>query len=420
MHRRELVEQARQRFAAFGVNAGVILAGYRPNPFARVQIASIQTLARRKNWPQAGLVIIDECHHASSDTWRATLAEYPDAFRLGLTATPYRLDGKPLGGDLFGQIVAPVTALELCESGVLVKPRVFSYPIPKVDVSVRGGDYVLGALGMYMRQPKLVGGIVEHWKKHDPARAVIFATTIEHSRALVDAFPEGIAEHIDGKTPKPERDAILTRLRSGKTRVVSNCQVLTEGWDLPALECAILARPTKSLGLYKQMVGRIMRSFPNKTGALLLDHAGNVFEHGHPLNEVEFSLTDKTKVVETCPVRLCPHCFAQIPVGLAECPECNFIATAEDTIPPVEDATVELVEVPMDQKRDERDWYVRRVQEADEKRFKIGWARRQYFEKFGRWPSLYKVEKENYRCFSHQTETNEWGQKKCVKCRRTV
>ena len=139
---------------------------------------------------------------------------------------------------------------------------------------------------------------------------------------------------------------------------------------------------------------------------------------GHPCNEVEYSLSDKSKVIETCPVSLCPNCFAQIPVGSPECPECGYVRPVEDRKPPTEDTGVELVEVaPVDE---EKAWYTAKVLEADTLRFKIGWARLQFKNKYGRWPRYYKIEDQNYRCLVHQVEENEWGAKKCVVCRRTV
>lgn len=424
-HRRELVDQAVERFAAFGIDCGEILAGRTPEPEKRVQVASIPTLCRRK-LPPAELVIVDEAHHASSDTWERIIQAYDDSYLIGCTATPFRLDGKPLG-HLFGKILPVVTSRELCDQGVLVEPRVFSHPIGKIKARVAMGDYVLGELGEAMAKKNLVGDIVSHWIEHGAGRTVAFAVNVLHSKMIRDAFLErGIpAEHLDGKTPAAERAAILDRLASGETQIVSNCMVLGEGFDCPVLDTAILARPTKSLGLYLQQIGRIMRSAPAKTGALVLDHAGNVVEHGHPLQEIEYSLTDKARPKpETCPVKLCKVCFAQIPLNSTECPECGSIAPQEPKDQPhvsnpgaLEEYTEEVDRV------NRREQYRELVAYASRQRYRLGWARFQFKQRTGTWPRYRDVEEEEYFCVNHQIEEKVYGNRvvtRCARCLRPV
>src|SRR5690606_30708365 len=122
-------------------------------------------------------------------------------------------------------------------------------------------------------------------------RTVAFAVNVEHSRAIVARFvAAGVAaEHLDGSTPTAERDAILRRLETGETRIVSNCAVLTEGWDQPAVKCAILARPTQSTGLYLQQAGRILRPWQD-VRPIILDHAGNSLAHGLPQDDRALTL----------------------------------------------------------------------------------------------------------------------------------
>ncbi|MCC7540350.1 MAG: hypothetical protein IT379_29305 [Deltaproteobacteria bacterium] len=250
---------------------------------------------------------------------------------VGLTATPYRADGKGLGGS-YDELIVVASTRELIADGYLVEPRVLTVSassLPDLSrVRVRGGDYDEKALGDAVNQRALVGNIVEHWLQHaDRARTVVFAVSIAHSRHVVERFREaGVpAEHLDGDTPTGDRDAILARLARGETRVVGSVGTLCEGWDMPAVKCAILARPTKSTGLYLQQAGRILRPWED-VRALILDHAGCAVEHGLPQDDREFTLdgVEKGGDPKRKPVRskTCPSCFAVLPLGTAVCPVC--------------------------------------------------------------------------------------------------
>ena len=140
---------------------------------------------------------------------------------------------------------------------------------------------------------KLVGDIVTHWHKFAERRkTVCFAVSVAHSIHIRDEFVKsGVrAEHIDGSTPKAERDATLERLAVGEIELVTNCMVLTEGWDLPEVGCCILARPTKKMGLFRQMIGRVLRPADGKPDAIVLDHSGAVFRHGFVEDRVDWTL----------------------------------------------------------------------------------------------------------------------------------
>ena len=182
------------------------------------------------------------------------------------------------------------------------------------NVRTTAGDYNEADLELAVNTNKLVGNIIEHWMSHAKGmRTVVFATSVNHSKHICDRFKEARipAEHLDGKTPKPERDAILKRLETGETLVVCNCGVLCEGWDQPAVKCAILARPTKSTALYIQQAGRILRPYDNQQ-AIILDHAGCVHVHGLIDQERQWSLGDKKKrnkaINSTPPIKICPEC----------------------------------------------------------------------------------------------------------------
>jgi DNA repair protein RadD len=298
-HRREIINQTSRKLHAAGVAHGIIQAGFTTRPDERVQVASIQTLWTRAitigsmNLPPADLLVVDECHHAPAETYRKIIKAYPGAVLLGLTATPCRDDGRGLGGIFQTMIETPQVA-DLIKQGYLVGTRVYAPCDPDLrGVPTQAGDYVESQLAERMDRDNLVGDIVTHWHKYGERRkTVAFAVSVEHSIHISDEFiKSGVrAEHIDGSTPKPERDATLARLESGDLDVVSNCMVLTEGWDMPDVGCCILARPTRKMGLYRQMVGRVLRPADGKTDAIVQDHSGAVFLHGFVEDPVEWTL----------------------------------------------------------------------------------------------------------------------------------
>lgn len=323
-HRRELLNQCAAKLRDLGIcNYNVVLSGHPEsrNPNAPVQIASIQTLIRRK-YPPADLVILDECHHAAAAQYQTILKHYPDAYVLGLTATPERLDGKGLDG-IFHDLLEVATVPELIEQGFLVKPTCLG-PSPDMvaqlkatlaTVKVRCGDYAEDQLGEAMDNATLVGDIVAHWQKWALGqKTIVFAASILHSKHIVQQFQDaGVsAAHLDGGMSAPERERILSAWRRGDYLVLSNVQICTEGVDFPELSCCILARPTKSIALFLQMVGRVLRPAPGKSGALILDHAGNILEHGPPHIERVWTLQGaaKKRKVEKTHACFLPGCGA--------------------------------------------------------------------------------------------------------------
>lgn len=328
-HRRELITQTFRKLIEAGIpehEIGVLMGDdERTRPDAAVQVVSINTYVRR-NPPAADLVIIDECHRSLSPSYLKLIEQYSSsgAVVVGLTATPFRANGGGLG-DVFEEPILVARPRELIAEGFLVEPRVFSGGVPDLEgVRTRRGDYVEHELQDAMNRSSLVGGIVEHWFRHAKGlRTVVFASGVDHSIAIVSAFvAAGVpAEHLDGNTPKAERDAILARLDRGETLVVSNCGVLCEGWDMPSCKGLILARPTKSLGLYMQQAGRVLRPW-NGVRPIILDHAGNALRHGLPQDDREFSL-EGAKASGSAPTRECPECSAVIALGAVKCPECG-------------------------------------------------------------------------------------------------
>jgi DNA repair protein RadD len=344
-HRRELIQQTYEKLLHAGLRehqVGVVMAtDARRRPTAPVQVASIDTLRHRPK-PPADLVIVDEAHRELARSYREMRAHYPDAVHLGFTATPYRADNRGLG-EFYEDLLLVASIRELIDQGYLVEPRVFTVPADRLPnlagVRVRAGDYAQDQLDEAVDQAKLVGDIVEHWLRHaGGVRTVAFAVSVKHSRHIAERFREGgiAAEHLDGTTPTPERDAILARIESGQTRVVSSCGVLSEGWDQPSVKCAVLARPTKSTGLYLQQAGRILRPWQGER-AIILDHAGCAREHGLPQDEKEFSLEPRPKrrrcEPTQVPIRVCDGCQAVLPARLRVCPECGLLFVEERPVP---------------------------------------------------------------------------------------
>lgn len=360
-HRDELITQASGKLVGVKVDHGIIKAGADVRrPWCKVQVASIQTLAARHlrpgktaPLPPAGLVIIDEAHRTMGDTYKSLVARYGQAAIVGLTATPCRLDGQGLG-DIYQELVIAARVEDLVAEGSLVNPTVYAPAggaVQVAGVKKTAGDYNQGQLAEAMARESLVGDIVGHWLKLGRnERTVVFATGIEHALMIRAAFrAAGVsAEVVSGKTPKIERERTLRDLRTGALRVVVNCAVLIEGWDLPACSVAVLARPTKSVTVYLQSVGRILRPAPEegKDRALILDHAGCVHEHGLPTSPREWTLEGSREKAPA--VRQCPECFAVVAGGARECSECGFVwpereATEREIIET--DATQDLVQI---------------------------------------------------------------------------
>ena len=410
-HRKELIDQCSQRLDQFSIPHGVIMAGHRRwHPLMPVQVASVQTLVRRA-MPPADLVIVDEAHHARARTYLRILDHYPCAPVIGLTATPWRTDGRGLG-ELFEDLVAPISIRELIEQGFLVPVTGFAYDSPDLRaVRKRGGDYDPHGLELAMGGQVIAGHIVERYLEHGRGkRAILFATSVKHSLDLVQRFRNaGVhAEHLDGTTDKLTRERILARLASGETQVVSNVGVLTEGWDCPAVEICILARPTASVALYLQMVGRVLRPAPGKTVARIHDHAGCILMHGLPHAERDYSLTADTAEAREAredgpsPLRQCPKCYAIFEPAGPACPVCGFVRPAQQP----REITTGLIEIPLEQidalkssiaaiqaklasgyaREHARYEYVRLCRIAREKGWKPKAAEIRFKQKFGFWP----------------------------------
>ena len=407
-HRREIIMQTSAKLVANGVRHGIVMANVDPRPMELVQVASIDTLHVRgvrsdaMDLPPADLVIFDEAHRARGRTREHLIGLYPNAVLLGMTATPCRGDGRGLG-NLFDVMVEAPQIAELIVGGFLVKSRVYAPIDPDLKgIKVQQGDYVISQLAGRMNTAGLVGDLVEHWHKHgEQRRTIAFAVDVAHSVAIRNQFlGAGVpAEHLDGETPILEREAILARLASGETKVVSNCMVLTEGWDCPPVGCCILARPTQQMGLFRQMIGRVLRPADGKADAIVLDHSGAVFQHGLPEDHVEWTLNvdgraatpahEKRKAGQAPALRTCPSCQADM--NKPPCYHCGWEPKPRARDVEFEDGTLGLVvggksraKIPTVQEKIAFHAELRWL--ADNRGYKPGWAAHQYKNKFGVFP----------------------------------
>jgi DNA repair protein RadD len=356
VHRRELIRQAAEKLTTAGVAHGIIAPGYAATADA-VQVASVQTLARRlEGMRQAPprLVIVDEAHHAVAGQWRAILVAFPEAHILGVTATPIRSDGAGLGvraGWMFDALVCGPSIADLMAEGHLVRPRVFAPAVAPdlTGIRTRGGDYEATQLAEAMSAPQAIGCAVEHYRRHAAGLpTVLFAASVRHAEAMAEAFrAAGIrAVAASGATPLPERDAAIAGLATGAVEVLCSCDLISEGLDVPAIRAVILLRPTKSLGLYLQQVGRGLRPADGKADLVVLDHAGNTLTHGLPDAPRRWSLDGlgpkpppKSRTTKV----FCAACAAVVPHGADACSACG--ASGRPRAAPVKHGDGTLAEV---------------------------------------------------------------------------
>lgn len=336
-HRQELLRQISSALRLFDVDHGLVMPGCRSIEHDAL-VASVQTLVRRLHkfrW-DPDLIIIDEAHHAVAGSWRKIIERWPDVPLLGVTATPQRLDGKGLGvlaGGAFDALVEGPTVQDLVRDGHLTPNRIFAPPntFDRKSLKKRGGDFRKGDIEKEMDKPTITGDAIAHYQKHGEGRpAIAFCATVVHAKHTRDAFiSAGIpAESLDGSLDDDERASRIAHLTNGETKVLTSCEIVSEGFDLPAVTVAILLRPTASESLYLQQVGRCLRPAPGKTHALILDHVGNTLVHGLPEEERQWSLGGRSKKKGkgglAPPVKQCDACYAVF-TPRPVCPACGHI-----------------------------------------------------------------------------------------------
>lgn len=331
VHRKELCDQIRNTFRWWGVEMDLC------------NVMMVQTASRRvQKLTYPTLIIIDENHHSKAATYRKIYDAFPAAYRVGVTATPIRLDGSGLG-DVNDDLIVGVTAKWLIQNNCLAP---YDYYAPKIldtaDLHTKRGEYDMAeAEQMMMSNKYIFGDVIAHYQTYAKGKkAVCYCVSIRYSQMMAKMFCDvGIpAQHLDAKTPKKERDAIIADFRSGKIQILCNVDLISEGFDVPDCGCAILLRPTQSLTLYIQQSMRCMRYQPDKR-AVILDHVGNVKRFGMPDADREWSLDGRKKDDKGFQIETCTYCYYSFPKYdkngkvVKKCPNCGEPLRAEEERP---------------------------------------------------------------------------------------
>ena len=335
VHRAELLDQASRSLTAMDVQHGCIRANRKMDLTHSVQVASVQTLARRLHLIPPDffqLLVVDEAHHTNAGTWRNVVQHFNAAKLLGVTATPIRGDGRGLGEWYQAMVLGP-SSQQLTEEGFLASAKVLAPPgFDASGLRKRMGDFDQKQAAQ--RVNTIMGDCVGHYRKHLPGQtAIAFCCSVAHAEAVADLFKSaGItAASIDGTMSNDCRQDLLQRLGSGKIKVLTSCALIGEGVDVPSVGGCILLRPTESVGLHLQMIGRCLRPQSGKR-AVVLDHVGNTLRLGHHLEDRQWSLDGiKKRDSNAAPsVKVCPVCFATSPSAAQACEECGNIFPAPE------------------------------------------------------------------------------------------
>lgn len=343
VHRIELCEQIENTFRNWGVDMD----------FCKIMM--VQTAVRRLDKiPHPSLIITDETHHSKSNSYRKIYDYFKDSYRVGVTATPVRLDGSGLG-DIYSTLIEGVSAKWLIENHFLSP---YTYYAPSVadmnGIKIKRGEFETKSAENVLFNRTVFGNVVNHYRKlANGKQAICYCVSVKHSSAMAEEFRKnGIsAEHIDGTTPKFERQSIIEDFRNGKIKILCNVDLISEGFDVPDCECAILLRPTQSLTLYIQQSMRCMRYKNGKT-AVIIDHVGNYARFGMPDADRTWTLEDKPKksIVQTeekeIKLSQCPECFYTFEPDeeVKICPNCGYVFPKKDRTLDINEST-ELQEI---------------------------------------------------------------------------
>jgi superfamily II DNA or RNA helicase len=311
VHRKELIDQTLEKFEEIGIHSD------------RIEIHMVQTLANKikkgKIDYKPTMLIADEAHHTCAKTWKTVIDYCDTAYKIGLTATPCRLDGQGLGS-IFDKLEIGVSAKYLIENEFLSP---YDYYAPKINVNfqefkTKGSDYDNAQVTELFEKSKIYGNVVsEYLKLGKGKKSILYSPSIDFSIKICNEFKNyGInAVHFDGNTDKKERDRIVNDFKNGKIDILSNVDLIGEGFDVPDCECCLLLRPTKSVALYIQQSMRCMRYKPNKR-ATIIDYVGNVFRHDMPDSDREWTLEGKVK---------CQNASAEKDIVSRECQKCHRV-----------------------------------------------------------------------------------------------
>jgi superfamily II DNA or RNA helicase len=336
-HRDFLLDQIGGTLERFGIPHGFIAAKRKRELCHLTQVAGVHTLKNRIQkiaW-QPDWIICDEAHHATAGSWDTILGAYPAARVVGVTATPQRLDGKGLG-DIFDHMVIGPRVQDLMDQGFLSRVRYYSPKTVSTEgMRTRMGEYDRVETERAVNTRGVTGHAVEWYRKVcNNAPAIAFCASIAHSENVAEGFrAAGYRwQALHSRMSCADNQAAIQKLGNGELHGVSSCDIISEGFDVPVVTAAILLRPTQSLGLHLQQIGRVLRPAPGKERAIVIDHVGNVAHckanrwslmHGKAEDDRVWSLDGREKEKGEAPVRRCEACFAIIPAAVDVCPECG-------------------------------------------------------------------------------------------------
>jgi len=353
-HRDFLIEQTSATFLDHGISHTFIASGEKYYHQEPVCIASIDTLKNRIGRYEApDLFICDEAIHAAAKGWSEVINNFRNAGSriIGLGACPHRGDGKGLG-KWFDEMVIGPSMRELIDMGYLSDYKIYAPAgINRAALHVRAGEFINAEAEDVMNKPQITGSAINEYKKYAPGKQGIgFCVSIKHSQTVAEAFrAEGVnAAHIGSDTSKDDRKRMLSEFRQGKIKFLTSVDIFSEGFDLPVVEYAALLRPTKSLNIYRQQIGRVLRKADGKDFARIADHASNVTEHGMPDDHIDWTLKDRDRkesvdrAEQEVKARTCPQCwYTSRPTQV--CPNCGFVHPIESR--EIEEVDGELVEL---------------------------------------------------------------------------
>lgn len=401
-HRDELLDQIGRTLEQFGVSHSFIAARKPLNLEQLVQVAGVHTLknrAARLAW-RPDWIVCDEAHHATAGSWAKILKAYPEARVLGVTATPERLDGKGLG-NVFDAMVRGPEVADLIARGFLSPVKYYCPRTVDTDgMKLRMGDYKHAEVDERVNNSRVTGEAVDWYRRLcNGAPAVAFCASIRHSEHVAETFRAAGYRwtSLDSTMTTEARRAAVLGLGNGTLHGISSCDIISEGFDLPIVSAAILLRPTASLGLYLQQVGRVLRIAPGKTHATIIDHVGNcgstragewVEKHGFAEDVREWSLEGRTKKKGAAPVRLCEQCFAVVPIGSTTCPQCGAEKPPQEKpIPEAADAG-DLEQVQREAVREKTERMMKRAKTLEDwqkiaklRGYNQGWAWHRYTQR---------------------------------------
>jgi DNA repair protein RadD len=395
----KLIDQTVSAFEALGIDFGVMQADhYMTDHTKPVQIASIQTVARRTRKPEIDLAIVDECH-TTFDSLTELMDRFDNVPFIGLSATPY---SKGLG-KVYDDLLVPITTQELLDEGYLCPVDYYggrsvnTKGLKIKAIKTGGSDFDPDALSAAIEDDKtLAGDIVKNWREHGVGQTIAFSPSIKHSKYLVDLFIEaGIpAAHIDGYMDEDERKRLFKAHDDGTITILSCSRLLNTGYDAPTVRTLIDCFPTRSLIVYQQRAGRIFRTAPGKDRAIYLDHAGNVARHGfaEALVPSELDMGDKQfvearqvkeKEEKEKRVQTCPLCKRQM-MGM-RC-QCGYVIPIREQLQTDGSMLGKIEKTKTYTTEQKSRWYSSLLSHARSKGYSDGYAAHKYREKFGVWP----------------------------------